>query len=117
MEREKIVVDKSDPFSPPKERLVRTSTDDLILSVLRELKISYPNELAAQTGFSQQTVLSRLAHMRVLGLVERVVLQERPPEDLAARLPFFWSQGLKGAQLRRCAWHRLVNDGKSKAEG
>jgi len=97
--------------------MVKTDVDEQILTIIREFKISYPNEIAAQTGFSQQTVLSRLAHMRVLGLVERVVLQERPPEDLAARLPYFWSQGLKGAQLRRCAWHRLVNDGKSKAEG
>ena len=96
---------------------MKTDVDEQILTIIREFKISYPNEIAAQTGFSQQTVLSRLAHMRVLGLVERVVLQERPPEDLAARLPYFWSQGLKGAQLRRCAWHRLVNDGKSKAEG
>ena len=95
---------------------MRTSTDDLILSVLRELKISYPNELAAQTGFSQQTVLARLAYLRVHGRVERVAIERSPPADLQERLPYFWNQGLKAAQLRRCAWHRIVDHGSEAKE-
>jgi len=98
----------SDPYSPPCDKLVKTSTDDLILAVLRELKISYPNEIAAQTGFSQQTVLARLAYLRVHGEVERVMLGRSPPDDLLARLDALWEVGLKGPQLKRCAWHRLV---------
>ena len=102
---------QSDPFNPPAETQVITGTDEQILSILRELKISYPNELAAWTGFSQQTVLARLAFMRVHGQVEKVEIGHSPPDDLAARLPQFWKQGLKGAQLRRCAWHRIVDHG------
>jgi len=108
LKQENIIEKPVDLFSPPSEKLVKSSTDDLILLVLRELKISYPNEIAAQTGFSQQTVLSRLAYLRVHGVVERVELGSSPPEDLAKRLPSLWGLGLKGPQLRRCAWHRLV---------
>ena len=105
---------EADPYSPPSERLVKTSTDDLIIEVLRELKISYPNEIAAQTGYSQQTVLARLAFLRVHGVVERVMLGRSPPDELKARFNELWELGLKGARIKMCAWHRLVDDGKGK---
>jgi DNA-binding transcriptional ArsR family regulator len=105
-----------DPYSPPSDKLAKTSTDDLIIEVLRELKISYPNEIAAQTGYSQQTVLARLAYLRVHGIVERVPLGRSPPDELKARFPQLWELGLKGPRIKMCAWHRLVDHGESKKE-
>ncbi len=105
-----------DPYSPPSDRLAKTGTDDLIIQVIRGLKISYPNEIAAQTGFSQQTVLARLAYLRVHGVVERVPLGRSPPDDLKARFAELWELGLKGPRIKLCAWHRLVDDGKGKKE-
>jgi hypothetical protein len=116
MSEEKEDIVEEDPFSPPMEKQMKTSTDDLILTIIKELKISYPNEIASHTGFTQQTVLARLAFMRVHGLVERVNIGKHPPEDLKARLPQLWEVGLKGAQIRRCAWHRVKEDGESKKE-
>lgn len=114
MVTKKVVEPVGDPFSPPPEKLVVSSTDDLILAIIKELKISYPNEIAAHTGFSQQTVLARLAYLRVHGVVEKIALGRSPPADLEARLSGLWEAGLKGAQLKRCAWHRLVDHGESE---
>jgi DNA-binding transcriptional ArsR family regulator len=105
---------EEDPYSPPSDKLAKTSADDLIIEVLRELKISYPNEIAAQTGYSQQTVLARLAYLRVHGVVERVPLGRSPPDDLKARFPQLWEVGMKGARIKMCAWHRLVVHGEDK---
>jgi len=110
----KLVEVEGDPYSPPSDKLVKSSTDELIMEVLKELKISYPNEIAAQTGFSQQTVLARLAYLRVHGVVERVVLGRSPPDDLLRRLSQLWEVGLKGPRLKMCAWHRLVDDGEEE---
>jgi DNA-binding Lrp family transcriptional regulator len=109
-----LVEVEGDPYSPPSDKLVKSSTDELIMNVLREFKISYPNEIAAQTGFSQQTVLARLAYLRVHGEVERVVLGRSPPDELQARLSQLWELGLKGPRIKMCAWHRLVEHGEGE---
>jgi len=106
-------VDWTRPKGPDKRRL---DTDEEILRVIREFKISYPNEIVMHTGFSQQTVLSRLGYMKVQGILERVILGVRPPDDLKERLPFLFSQGLKGNTLRRMSWYRIVDHGSEAKE-
>jgi DNA-binding transcriptional ArsR family regulator len=109
LEQRKVIEPEVDQYSPPSEKLVKSTTDDLILDVLREFKISYPNEIAAQTGYSQQTILARLAYLRAHGVVERVMLGRSPPDDLVKRFPQLWELGLKGSRIKMCAWHRLVD--------
>jgi hypothetical protein len=84
--------------------------------VIDEFKITYPNEIVAHTGISQQTVLGRLGYLRNQGVIERVQLGSRPTDDMKARLPMLWDQGLKGATLKRMSWYRRVDHGKGKKE-
>jgi len=106
-------VDWTRPKGPDK---VRLDVDEEILRVLRDLKVSYPNEIVMHTGFSQQTILSRLGYMKIHGTVERLVLGVRCPDDLKERLPFLFSQGLKGNTLRRMSWYRIVDHGTEAKE-
>jgi hypothetical protein len=101
---------------PPVDPSAKLNTDGEILRVIREFKVSYPAEVVVNTGFSQQTVLSRLGFLKVQGVIERVEIGMRCPEDLKARLPGLWAAGLKGATLRRMSWYRLVDHGKGEEE-
>lgn len=111
MNKEVVELEAGDWTRPKGPDRMKLDTDEEILRVLREFKISYPNEIVMHTGFSQQTVLSRLGFMKIQGIVERVVLGMRCPDDLKERLPFLFSQGLKGNTLRRMSWYRIVDHG------
>jgi hypothetical protein len=101
---EKVVEDWT---LPPGDRKSRASTDESILNVLRDLKISYPAEIVGFTGFSRQTVFDRLFYLKTRGIVEKVRLGNKAPPDIKARLPDLWDQGIKGASLKRMSWYRI----------
>ena len=97
-----------DDWNPPSDKPGRGSSDAEILRVIDDLKITYPNEIVTHTGISQQTVLGRLGFLKNQGVIERVIMGDRPPDDLRARFPELWAAGLKGNTLRRMSWYRRV---------
>jgi len=108
MIEQKEIVEKEDWWNPPVEKAGKKTTDEAILRVLKDLKISYPNEIVSHTGISLQTVLGRLGWLRSQGLVERVEILRWCPDELKARLQSLWAMGLKGGTIKRMSWYRLV---------
>lgn len=111
MNEQKEIVEAEDWWNPPGKSAGKKTTDDEILRVLKELKVSYPSEIVANTGISLQTILGRLGWLKTQGLIERVEIERWCPDDLKARLPKLWNLGLKGGTIKRMSWYRVVDNG------
>jgi len=109
MGEQKNIIEAEDWWNPPGDTAGKKTSDEEILRVLKELKVSYPSEIVSRTGISLQTVLGRLGWLRTQGIVERVEITRWCPDDLKARLPELWALGLKGGTIRRMSWYRLVD--------
>lgn len=107
------VKDEVDWTIPPEDQQRRLDTDERILEVFKDLKISYPAEIVGETGLSRVTVYDRLRFLRHQGKLERVKIGMSPPDELRRRLPELWEMGLKGSMIKRMSWYRVA-EGKKK---
>jgi predicted DNA-binding protein YlxM (UPF0122 family) len=96
-----------DELTPPEEKREHGKIDASIIEVVKDRKISYPAEIAGDTGISRQTCFDHIRHLAKQGKLERVSMRMFVPDELKERLQELWDMGLKGGMIKRMSWYRI----------
>lgn len=98
---------------PPEDRILKQKTEELILEVIKDKKISYPAEICGETGLSRTTVFDKLSYMKTQGKLLKINLTNmKPPKELLDRRASLWTDGIKGDMIRRMSWYMINPDYK-----
>lgn len=103
-------VELADWSLPPEERRQKMSNETRVYESIKERGVTYPNEIMEDTAMGRQVIYDHLRILKGKGKIEKIVFGEYPPDDVKARLPDLWAQGIKGGAIRRMSWYRLIKD-------